>query len=111
MAIRLQDYEQIVGREEIAELSAFAERVRNKRLQNINSTAVGGGVAEILTRLIPLLGEMGVEATWDVIKGTRPSSTSPRPFTTHCTGTRRKSPGKCWTSSRPTPKPTSEAST
>ena len=69
MAIRLQDYEQIVGREEIAELSAFAERVRNKRLQNINSTAVGGGVAEILTRLIPLLGEMGVEATWDVIKG------------------------------------------
>ena len=69
MAVRLQDYEQIVGREEIAELSAFAERIRNKRLQNINSTAVGGGVAEILTRLVPLLGELGIEATWDVIKG------------------------------------------
>ncbi len=69
MAIRLQDYEQIIGREEIAELSVFAERVRNKRLQNINSTAVGGGVAEILTRLVPLLGELGIEATWDVIKG------------------------------------------
>ena len=69
MAIRLQDYEQIVGPEEIAELSVFAERVRNKRLQNINSTAVGGGVAEILTRLVPLLGELGIEATWDVIKG------------------------------------------
>lgn len=69
MAIRLQDYEQIVGREEIAELSVFAERVGNKRLQNINSTAVGGGVAEILTRLVPLLGELGIVATWDVIKG------------------------------------------
>jgi trehalose synthase len=30
---------------------------------------VGGGVAEILTRMIPLLGELGVEASWDVIKG------------------------------------------
>lgn len=69
MAIRLQDYEQIVGREEIADLSIFAERVGPKRLQNVNSTAVGGGVAEILTRLVPLLGELGIEATWDVIKG------------------------------------------
>ena len=69
MAVRLQDYEQIVGREEIAELRVFADQVRNKRLQNINSTAVGGGVAEILTRLVPLLCELGIDATWDVIKG------------------------------------------
>ena len=38
-------------------------------MQHINSTPVGGGVAEILTRLVPLLRELGVEASWDVIKG------------------------------------------
>ncbi|MFA5075598.1 MAG: glycosyltransferase, partial [Candidatus Babeliales bacterium] len=35
----------------------------------INSTAVGGGVAEILSRMIPFLHELGVNARWDVIKG------------------------------------------
>ncbi|NUO79096.1 glycosyltransferase, partial [candidate division KSB1 bacterium] len=36
---------------------------------NINSTSVGGGVAEILTRMVPLLRDLGVETAWDVIKG------------------------------------------
>jgi trehalose synthase len=69
MGIRLDDYEEIVGREVIQELHVLAERVRGRRLQNINSTPVGGGVAEILTRMVPLLRELGIDATWDVIKG------------------------------------------
>jgi trehalose synthase len=69
MAIRLGDYEEIVGREVIQEMYVLAERLKGQRLQNINSTPVGGGVAEILTRMIPLLRELGIEATWDVIKG------------------------------------------
>ena len=69
MAIRLQEYEDIVGQETMEELRVVADHVRHRRLQNINSTPVGGGVAEILTRMIPLLRELGVDATWDVIKG------------------------------------------
>ncbi len=65
----LRDYEEVVGREVVEEMRVVAGHVRHKRLQNINSTAVGGGVAEILTRMIPLLQELGVNATWDVIKG------------------------------------------
>jgi trehalose synthase len=65
----LQDYSEIVGQEIIDELHVMADRVRHLRLQNINSTAVGGGVAEILTRMVPLLRELGVHATWDIIKG------------------------------------------
>jgi trehalose synthase len=38
-------------------------------MRHINSTSVGGGVAEILTRMVPLLRELGVDAVWDVIKG------------------------------------------
>jgi trehalose synthase len=69
MNIKLDDYTDIVGREVITELRTLAERVRGRTLQNINSTPVGGGVAEILTRLVPLLRELGVQASWDVIKG------------------------------------------
>jgi trehalose synthase len=69
MAITLKDYEEIVSPEVIEELRVVSGRVRHRRLQNINSTPVGGGVAEILTRLVPLLRELGVEASWEVIKG------------------------------------------
>jgi trehalose synthase len=35
----------------------------------VNSTAVGGGVAEILMRLMPLLRELGLDARWHVLEG------------------------------------------
>jgi trehalose synthase len=69
MTARLSDYQEIVGSHVIEELHVVAERVKGKRLQNINSTSVGGGVAEILVRMVPLLRELGVDASWDVIKG------------------------------------------
>ena len=69
MAVTLQDYAAITGNDVIDELRMIAERVNHRTLQNINSTPVGGGVAEILTRMIPLLKELGVRASWDVIKG------------------------------------------
>lgn len=69
MAATLQDYREIVGPGVIGELRALAERLRGRAMQHINSTAVGGGVAEILTRMIPILRELGIDARWDVIKG------------------------------------------
>jgi trehalose synthase len=67
--VRLEDYQEITGAGVIEELRVLADRVRGRRIQHINSTAVGGGVAEILTRMIRLLRELGVEADWDFIKG------------------------------------------
>ena len=66
---RVDDYKAIVGENEINDLQLLADRLAGKSIQNINSTSVGGGVAEILTRMIPLLKELGVDASWDVIKG------------------------------------------
>lgn len=65
----LADYQEVVGPGVIDELKALSDRVTRRRLQHINSTSIGGGVAEILTRLVPLLRELGIEASWDVIKG------------------------------------------
>lgn len=69
MTLTLEDYAAVVGKDSIDELRILAAVVGRKQLQNINSTAVGGGVAEILTRMLPLLRQLGVDVRWDVIHG------------------------------------------
>jgi len=65
----IMDYSPLVGEESIYELYSLSEGVQDRVIQNINSTLEGGGVAEILSRIIPLLRQLGVDATWDVLKG------------------------------------------
>lgn len=67
--IKLDDYIPIVGQSVIDELKLLAEKLKEKTVLHVNSTALGGGVAEILNRMIPLLNELGVNARWEVIKG------------------------------------------
>lgn len=66
---KIEDYIPIVGKSEIDELFLLAKKLEGNSIQNINSTSVGGGVAEILRRMIPLLRDLGVNVWWDVIKG------------------------------------------
>ena len=66
---RLDDYEPIIGKPELDELRFLARPLRGKTVKMVNSTSLGGGVAEMLNRLIPLLGELEVETRWDVITG------------------------------------------
>ncbi len=65
----IDKYIPIVGEATVEELYRLARNLEGTSVQNINSTSVGGGVAEILTRMIPLLQQLGVHARWDVIKG------------------------------------------
>ena len=65
----INDYADIVGHETIEEIRTLGSHLNGKIIQNINSTPIGGGVAEILNRMIPLLKEVGVDARWDFIKG------------------------------------------
>src|SRR3989304_9244836 len=65
----INNYADIVGQDIIDELHILGNKLRDKTVQNINSTAVGGGVAEILTRMVPLLRQLGVNVRWDVMKG------------------------------------------
>ena len=67
--VRIEDYIPIVGQSIIDDLTLLAQRLKGKVIQQINSTSVGGGVAEILNRLVPLLKELGVDTRWDLIKG------------------------------------------
>jgi trehalose synthase len=65
----MDDYGPIVGRSTIEELRLLAARLSGKVIQNINSTFTGGGVAEILSRMLPLLEQLGVDARWNTING------------------------------------------
>ena len=61
-----------MGKNVIDDLRLLAKRLSGRVIQNINSTFSGGGVAEILQRMVPLLTELGVDARWSVIKGDMP---------------------------------------
>lgn len=65
----IRDYEPIVGKDCIDELFYLAGKIQRRRIQHINSTPVGGGVAEILARMVPLIRELDLDASWDIIKG------------------------------------------
>jgi trehalose synthase len=67
--MRLSDYEPVVGRAVLQELEILASRIGPKRFLNVNSTFTGGGVAEILERVVPLLNELGIDAGWRIIDG------------------------------------------
>lgn len=68
----LTAYEPIAGPSVVSDLRELAKRLAGRRVLMVNSTRMGGGVAEILNRMVPLMREMGVDVRWDVIEGTDP---------------------------------------
>jgi trehalose synthase len=65
----LEDYARVAGTDVIAHLRQLAAPLAGARVVHVNSTRVGGGVAEILTKLVPLMQELGVDTRWEVITG------------------------------------------
>jgi trehalose synthase len=65
----LDAYAQVAGEDVIDHLRQLASHYRDKTVLHVNSTRVGGGVAEILHKLVPLSRELGVDAHWEVISG------------------------------------------
>ena len=65
----LADYASIVGRPLIEEIHEYAARLQGKRVLHVSATAYGGGVAEILYTLIPLMKDVGLDVEWQVIYG------------------------------------------
>lgn len=65
----LAEYEPVVGSSSIRQLRQLGSRLTGMRLVHINSTRQGGGVAEILSWMVPLMRDIGIEASWEVISG------------------------------------------
>jgi trehalose synthase len=67
--VQLEDYRTIVGAEEIERLKVLGEKLKGKSVTHVNSTAFGGGVAEIMHNLVPLMRDTGLDTHWEIIKG------------------------------------------
>ncbi len=65
----IDEYSGISPKADLILLQKLGEKLKNRTFLHVNSTRVGGGVAEILQRMIPILLELGIDAKWDVIKG------------------------------------------
>lgn len=65
----LADYHSIVSRDLMAEIRALAGPLEGKRVLHVNATSFGGGVAEILYSLVPLMNDAGLRADWKVMFG------------------------------------------
>jgi trehalose synthase len=59
----------VAGEDVMNQLRQLAKRLQGVRVVHVNSTYLGGGVAEILGKLVPLMEEMGIETIWKVITG------------------------------------------
>lgn len=64
----LDDYAPLVGDDLVAELRELARPLRGLRVLHVNATAVGGGVAEMLLSLVPLMRAAGLAADWYVLQ-------------------------------------------
>ncbi|MDQ3849809.1 MAG: glycosyltransferase [Actinomycetota bacterium] len=65
----LADYTHICGRALIEEIRELAAPLKGARVVHLSATAFGGGVAEILYTLVPLMKDVGLEVEWQVIYG------------------------------------------
>lgn len=69
MTTMLESYAAVAGEDVIRHLQQLAAPLQGKTLVHVNSTRVGGGVAEILDKLVPLTRDLGIDAHWEVISG------------------------------------------
>ncbi len=69
MASPYAAYRDIIGRHDHDLLERVASALRDREVVMVNSTREGGGVAEILQNMIPLMNELGLKVTWEVVEG------------------------------------------
>jgi len=65
----LENYIDIVGDQVISSIFKKASKLYDKHIIHLNSTFQGGGVAEMLSRLVPMMNNVGVSAGWRILHG------------------------------------------
>ncbi|MDD4957406.1 MAG: glycosyltransferase [Candidatus Omnitrophica bacterium] len=66
----LASYRSVAPEGTVDLIYCLAEKLKGRSFLHVNSTKMGGGVAEMLIRLLPIFTELGIDARWEIIKGT-----------------------------------------
>ncbi len=69
METSLQAYANIAGQDVVDHLHQLAVPLKGARVVHVNSTRMGGGVAEILNKMVPFMKELDIDAGWETITG------------------------------------------
>ena len=69
MPFRVEAYRDIAPRGTLELLLRLADRLRGRRFVHVNTSRFGGGSAEILSRVVPMLQDLGIDTAWEVIVG------------------------------------------
>jgi len=70
--VSLKDYEGIAEPGDLRAIERMASVLAGRKMLHVNSTAAGGGVAELLTRMVPLFKDIGLDVRWEVMQADRP---------------------------------------
>lgn len=76
----LEDYRDIVGDEVLTEIFRQARPLYGKKILHVNSTYQGGGVAEILGKLVPMMSDLGLSVDWRILHGSHDFFTVTKKF-------------------------------
>jgi len=68
--LSLDQYKNIVEEKRVEHIQRLAENISGSSVVHVNSSSFGGGVSEILHRLVSLMQDVGLDAQWKVIEGT-----------------------------------------
>lgn len=112
----INDYRPIVGDQRIDEILALAAPLKGARVLHLNATGFGGGVAELLGALVPLMRSVGLDAEWRLMVGApelwettkalhnllqgafiSPTAATAQRYVRRRGGIREQSIGACWT--------------
>jgi len=64
---KLEDYKELISEELFEEIESLAKPLKNLKIIMVNSAPRGGGVAEVLKSLIPIMKGVGIQAEWHTI--------------------------------------------
>ena len=67
--LSIDSYAAITGNDVIEKLRQIAKPLQGMKVVHVNSTRIGGGVAEILHKMVPLMNDLGLDTHWEVLQG------------------------------------------
>lgn len=70
--MNIREYEGIAEPGDIRAIEHMAAHFEGKKMLHVNSTAAGGGVAELLARMVPIFKGLGLDVRWEVMQAERP---------------------------------------
>lgn len=79
-SVNLENYRSWTGEALTEEIRQLSKDLHGIRVCNVNATAAGGGVAELLSRIIPVHLALGIQAEWRLIYGDKDFFTITKSF-------------------------------